>query len=328
MENTPIKEMVRAPESPTNTVPLTSLNNPYLALATSNNTRRAYQSDIRHYELSGGKLPATTAMVANYLQQYASKLNPRTLQRRLVAIKQWHAYQGFADPTQHPLILKTMTGILRTHGKPKDKARPLMPDELKVIHDYLENENSLTAYRDDALLQIGFFGALRRSELVAIRIEHLAWNKPGVEILLPTSKTDQTHEGQYCAIPYGNQSLCPVRALKNWLAISGIRQGAIFRRITLGDHIGESALTPLSVNHILKKWAQMADLNNITTLSAHSLRRGLATSAAQTGASLTTIMRAGRWKQINTVIEYIEAQERFSDNAANLILNKIETGIS
>lgn len=301
-----------------------TVKNPYIALATSQNTRRAYQSDIRHYEMTGGKLPATPAMVADYLQQFASQLNPRTLQRRLVAIRHWHVYQGFPDPTQHPAIQKTMTGILRTHGRPKAKARALMPDELKLIHDYLVKENSLTAIRDDALLQVGFFGALRRSELVGIQVEHLTWHKSGVDILLPFSKTDQTREGQYCAIPYGNIALCPLRALKHWLNISGIQQGAIFRRISLGEHIGRDPLTPLSVNHVLKKWARSVNLNTVESLSAHSLRRGLATSAAQSGAPLATIMRAGRWKQTNTVMEYIESSERFTDNAAQRILNHIE----
>jgi integrase len=199
----------------------------------------------------------------------------------------------------------------------------MTPEELAHIHDFLVNENSLAAIRDNALLQIGFFGALRRSELAAICYEHITWDKAGIEILLPSSKTDQTHEGQYCVIPYGNNTLCPLDALKNWLEQSQITAGAIFRRITLGDHVGDDALTPLSINRILKKRAQMAGIANIITLSSHSLRRGLATSAARAGAPLQAIMRAGRWKQTNTVVEYIEAGERFDDNAARSVLQNL-----
>ena len=298
------------------------LTNPYIHLATSDNTRRAYQSDIRHYEMAGGKLPASPAMIAQYLNHHANHLNSRTLQRRLIALRHWHHYQDFADPTQHPAIRKTMTGILRVHGKPKVKARALSPEELKIIHDHLTEENSLTAIRDDALLQIGFFGAFRRSELVALQVENLTWSKAGVEILLTTSKTDQMHEGQYCAIPYGDTSLCPLLSLKEWLARSGIQQGAIFRRITQRGHLGQNALSPLSVNHILKTRAQEVGIANSAALSGHSLRRGLATSAARLGATLQSIMRAGRWKQVNTVMEYIEASERITDSAANYIFEK------
>ena len=216
-----------------------------------------------------------------------------------------------------------MTGIMRKHGKPKMKARALAPNELACIHQHLQNENTLSAMRDDALLQIGFFGALRRSEIVAIHYEHIKWEKAGIEILLPSSKTDPTHEGQYCAIPYGNKALCPITALKNWLEITDIRNGAIFRRITLNDNIGNAALTPLSVNYILKNRAHAANITDSNALSGHSLRRGFATSAALAGSPLQSIMRAGRWKQTNTVMEYIEANERFADNAANNVLRNM-----
>lgn len=79
------------------------ITNPYLKAATSDNTRKAYRSDIKHYEKWGGLLPATPDIIIQYLQAFADKLNSRTLSRRLVAIKHWHTYQGFYDPTTHPL---------------------------------------------------------------------------------------------------------------------------------------------------------------------------------------------------------------------------------
>ena len=300
------------------------INNIYVKAATSDNTRKAYRHDIRHFETWGGRLPATSDSIARYLETYADKLNPRTLARRLIALRHWHTYQGFVDPTLHPAINKTLVGIMRIHGKPKGKAHALTPDELTQIVAHLTNNHSLAAARDNALLQIGFFGALRRSELVAIFYEHIQWEKAGIEILLPTSKTDQTHEGQYCVIPYGNEKLCPVRALGNWLTQAQINKGPIFRRIRINDQLGLEALTPLSVNHILKQRAQAAGIANTHMLSSHSLRRGLATSAARAGVPLQTIMRAGRWKQTNTVMEYIEASERFTENAAANVLQKIQ----
>ena len=54
------------------------------------------------------------------------------------------------------------------------------------------------------------------------------------------------------------------------------------------------------------------------------MRRGLTTSAARASASIQTIMRAGRWKQVNTVMEYIEASERFPENAAMNVLQRLK----
>jgi integrase len=291
---------------------------------TSQNTRRAYQSDIRHFEKWGGKLPATTDMILGYLQSFAKSLNSRTLSRRLTALKNWHIYQGFSDPTQHPFISKTLMGIMRTHGKPKDKAFPLLPEHLLKIITCLKQEKTMRAFRDNALLQLAFFGAFRRSELVAICYEQIEWKDKGVDILISHSKTDQTNKGFYCAVPYGNEQLCPVRALKQWLEQCGIKKGHIFRRIHPEGHLDESPLVPLSVNNILKKRACDEEIPQAKNFSSHSLRRGLATSASRDGASLPAIMRQGRWKNVNTVMEYIEATQRFEENAATSILKKIQ----
>ena len=187
---------------------------------------------------------------------------------------------------------------------------------------HLQEEHSLARLRDNALLQIGFFGAFRRSELVAIQCKHIKWEKEGIQILVPQSKTDQTHAGQYCAIPYGKDLLCPVNALKQWLDHANINEGYTFRRIFLNGEIETEGLSPLSVNHILKKRAKQCNISYAEQLSSHSLRRGLASSASRSGAGLPAIMRQGRWKQVNTVMEYIEAIERFSENAASSVLEK------
>ena len=198
-----------------------------------------------------------------------------------------------------------------------------MPEDLFKIVRYLHEEQSLRAFRDSALLQLAFFGALRGSEIVALEISHLNWQEQGVDILIPHSKTDQTHEGQYCAIPYGDEHLCPVQALKQWLKISALKEGPIFRRIHVNGKIEADPLVPFSVSNILRKRAQDIMHPQAANFSSHSLRRGLATSASRDGASLSAIMRQGRWKNIQTVMEYIEAAQRFEENAATSILKKL-----
>lgn len=232
-----------------------------------------YQSDIRHFETWGGKLPASPEIVINYLQNFATTLNSRTLGRRLIAIKHWHTYQGFPDPTIHSAVQKTLVDITRIHGKPKDKARPLALEDLLTIIQFLEAENSFAAFRDNALLQLGYFGAFKRSELVGLQFEHIEWKKEGIDILISQSKTDQQNEGQYCGIPFGKKPLCPVIALKSWLEISNIKQGPIFREIKKGEQLKEKFLSPLSVNLILKKRAKECSLSYADKFSGHSLRR-------------------------------------------------------
>ncbi len=298
----------------------------YIHSATSQNTRLAYQADIRHFERWGGALPATTEIILCYLHTFALTLNPSTLARRLIALKHWHEYQGFADPTDSSLVAKILSGITRTHGKPKDKAQPLLPEHLLRIVDHLATHMTTQTLRDNALLQTGFLGAFRRSELVQIQVEHIDWQPQGIEILIPSSKTDQTHTGQYCAIPYGNDKLCAIRAIQGWLEHANIKNGPIFRRIYRNNKVGKTAITALSVNHILQKHAIAVGLENAKALSSHSLRRGFATTASRNGVSLQSIMQQGRWKQISTVMEYIEAAGRFENNAASQVLQNLEKG--
>ncbi len=301
----------------------TPLSNRYQIAATSDNTRRAYQADIRHYETWGGQLPATTETILRYLHAYADTLNPRTLSRHVTALKQWHRYQHFPDPTDSPIVSKTLTGIARVHGKPKEKAPPLLPEHLIKIVEHLLPQSILSAYRDNALLQIGFLGAFRRSELVAIRVEDIDWQLAGMEILIPKSKTDQFNTGQYCVIPNGNEQICAIRALKSWLEKADIKNGFVFRRIHRGNKISDLHITPDSVNEILKKHTVAAGIDNGMNFSSHSMRRGLATTASRDGVSLPAIMRQGRWKQVGTVMEYIEAAQRYEENAAGQVLQKL-----
>ena len=328
MNNNPIENIENTDLTVENNNPLrnygsNTLTNRYQIAATSDNTRRSYQSDIRHFQNWDGQLPTTTEAILRYLHDFAEILNPRTLARHITAIKQWHLYQNFFDPTHSPIVSKTLTGILRIHGKPKNKAQPLLPEHLIKIIEYLNTQNTLSALRDNTLLQIGFLGAFRRSELVAIRVEHINWQTDGIEILIPKSKTDQEHSGQYCAIPNGNEKLCGVSALKKWLDFAEIEDGDIFRRIRKGNNIDNSHLTPTSVNNILKAHAIATNIENAKNFSSHSMRRGLATTASREGASIQAIMRQGRWKQVDTVMQYIEAAKRFEENAAGQVLLKL-----
>lgn len=292
----------------------------YIHAATSNNTRKAYQSDVRHFINWGGLLPASPESIVNYLHQYAAVLNPRTLHRRLTAIKQWHLTQGFSDPTSHPYIRKTLTGIKNTHGKPKDKAPALTLDDLKKIVSALSKSVRLIDIRNNALMQLGFFGAFRRSELVAIKWEDVTFSKEGIEIVILRSKTDQSGEGQVCAIPNGNDDVCAVRALKLWQEYSGLNEGYIFRGISKSENILSHVIKSNQVNLIIKQIAHDFDLENASDYSAHSLRRGFATEAAKHNAPFQSIMRQGRWKHEGTVLGYVDEGKRFDLNAISIIL--------
>lgn len=298
----------------------------YIHAATSDNTRIAYQADIRHFIRWGGFLPTSGDVVLDYLRHHAATLNPRTLSRRLTAIKNWHLYQGFVDPTAHPVVRKTLAGIKNVHGKPKDRAAPLTLENIAAISGFLKLSSKLIDCRNRALVLLGYFGAFRRSELVAITWKDIAFVQEGMEILIPRSKTDQGGEGQTCAVPTSEDALlCPVAALTEWRTRSGCDTGAVFRKVTLGGRTSSNAIKPHQVNLIIRLVAEDCGLPNAGSYSSHSMRRGFATEASRKGAPFGSIMRHGRWRHEGTVLSYIDEGKRFDQNAASIVLGHYNT---
>lgn len=299
-------------------------NNPtcYMHAATSSNTRIAYQADIRHFLCWGGRLPTSGEVVLQYLRYYAELLNPRTLARRLTAIKNWHLYQGFADPTGHPAIHKTLTGIRNVHGKPKNKATPLTLETIAKMSSLLSQSDRLIDCRNRALLLLGFFGAFRRSELVSIQWKDITYVPEGIEVMISRSKTDQGGDGQVCAIPDSHDAiLCPVTALTQWQERSGSDSDYVFGKITAGGRVLNAAIKAHQVNVVIKAIAITCGLPDADSYSSHSLRRGFATEASRKGAPFGSIMRHGRWRHEGTVLGYIDEGKRFDQNAASIMLD-------
>ena len=294
----------------------------FLAAATSENTRRTYRSAIRHYLEWGGVLPADEAVLLRYILTFSQSLNPRTLALRLTAISQWHCQQSFPDPAAMPTIRKTLLGIQRIHGQPTRKAKALPMGDMVLIVAALQQLETLKAKRDNALLQIAYFGAYRRSEVVRLQLDHIQWEPEGLVITLPRSKTDQKGEGIAKAIPFGDQTCCPPSALRAWLNAAEIGSGPVFRGITKWGVVGGEALHEASLNGILTAAAALAGLPYVPQLSSHSLRRGLATSAYRAGARFQDIKRQGGWRHDGTVQGYIEEAGRFEENAAGHLLRR------
>lgn len=301
--------------------PVESSQSEYIHLATSENTRRAYRSDIKHFQSTGGRLPATVDAIVEYLQSSAYQLNVRSLRRRISAIRQWHKLAGHPDATNHDVVRKTLKGIARKHGVPKQQALAMTLTDLDQIAKYLDQQPGLVSMRDKAMILVGYFGAFRRSELVSLKWEQIQFVKEGITIELTRSKTDQDGEGQRCVIPIGPRCRCPMHALLNWRSESNQYSGYVFRRFSPKGSILKGPISPQRCNVLIKQIAKKAGLSGADQMSAHSLRRGFATESARRGASMPAIQRHGRWKSTKTVIEYIEAGREFSDSAVNVLFD-------
>lgn len=287
----------------------------YIENALSQNTRKAYRTDLEHYRSWGGIVPASPDMIACYLSTYAGVLSIATLQRRLVSVAKAHTLKNHANPVQSHFVKLTMRGIRREHGKPQTQVSPVLKDDLTVMLS--QTPDTIKGARDRALLLLGFCAALRRSELVAVRIEDLEFTSQGIVLTLPRSKTDQQGEGRKIGIPKGRGRICPVMSVNDWLLQLGAENGYVFRAVTKGGAISTAGLSDRAVADIVKQYALKSGLPP-EKYSGHSLRAGLATSAAQQGISSWKIRQQTGHKSQAMLSRYIRDGDLFIDNAAAL----------
>lgn len=283
------------------------------------NTRVNYRSDLYKYLGLGFELPASPVDIVKYLSHQAKFFNPRTLDRHLKALRYWHKINDFIDPTKDPRVETVRKGIKNTYSTPVKKAKAFTLDDMHAINKYLKDKTDLHSIRNNALLQLGFFGAFRRSELVNIRIEDLTFTDEGLTILLPRSKTDQQGLGESIGVPYMKGKLCPVKVLNHWIECSGIKSGYIFCPINKNVIIRDKPINCDTLYLMVKAVVQDCGFEDADLYSGHSLRRGFATEAARKGASMHSLMKHGRWKNIHTVAGYIEDACKFRDNAASFL---------
>ena len=288
----------------------------YIKAAVADNTRKGYQSDLAHFLSWGGCIPSTPEIISQYLAAHAEQLAPATLGRRIVSIGRAHTSRGINSPTKSDLVKATIKGIKRTLGTKQRQVAPVLKSDLINMVDGLKG---IKGIRDKALLLIGFAGAFRRSELVALQVSDIEFVEKGLVINLRRSKTDQEAEGRKIAIPFARGSVCAVLALKSWLEVAAIDSGAIFRAVSRHGFVEECALSPQSVALIVKERALALGLNP-SSFSGHSLRAGLVTSAAQAGVSAWKIRAQTGHKSEAMLSRYIRDANIFVDNAAGAVL--------
>jgi integrase len=292
------------------------------------NSLKAYRSDLQvfcdwcsHYHES--PLPCSSAALVRFLTDHAEGYSMATVERRAAAISWAHRKAGFLgteNPRTAPVVLECLRLLRRRYRETKPKqARELSTDLIRGLMDECRaDKNTTIGLRDRAMILLGFAGAFRRSELVRITVADLTWKKQGLEIAVPWSKTDQAGQGMTKYISRGQvPHTDPVSTLKNWLEISKIKEGPIFRRVFKNGSIGKNALSPIAVLLTIKNRMKTLGRDDWDDFSAHSMRSGFASTAAENGASIQSIKGQGGWKSDRTAMRYIRRREGWNSTAAS-----------
>ncbi len=296
----------------------------YAAAGRSEETKRAYRREWQSFERWGAVkglsvLPTTPESLALYISSLATAGRAAAgIDLALAAISAAHAAMGHDGKALRgsAAVRAVRAGIRRTHGTAQRQVAPATAD---VVLRMVAGGEGLAGLRDRALLLVGFAGAFRRSELVALTVADVAFSDRGLEVTIRRGKTDQEGRGRVVAIPCGSKvESCPVRALRAWLDAAGGAGGVLFRSVDRWGRVG-AGLTGQDVARLVKRRAKAVGLDP-SQFSGHSLRAGLATSAAMAGRSDRSIMAQTGHKSRAMVDRYVRAADRWTNNAAGGLL--------
>ncbi|MBW4656874.1 MAG: tyrosine-type recombinase/integrase [Kaiparowitsia implicata GSE-PSE-MK54-09C] len=276
----------------------------YVEAASSPNTRRAYDSDWRHFcawcrRQGLAHLPSDPQVVGLYITACASgeatgNRKPAavsSIERRLSALS-WHYRQlGERLDRGDRHIATVLDGIRNTHGRPPVQKEAVLPQDLLAMLETLDR-GTLRGLRDRAILLIAFAGGLRRSEVVGLDVAQgqTEDGRGWIDILERGVVLTLRGKNGWREVEIGRGSsdrTCPVVALETWLKLGRIAHGPVFRRVTGGGKtVGPDRLRDQEVARLVKRTAVAAGVRGDLSederqekFSGHSLRAGLASSA-------------------------------------------------
>jgi site-specific recombinase XerD len=279
-------------------------------------TLAAYRSDWRVFERWCQErglvaLAASPEVVCGFLADEATRgMRASTLGRRLAAIRYFHRAAGLEAPTGDEKVKAVLSGIRRTIGAAAVRKKAATSDI--VLGMVSGKGTSLRELRDRAILLLGFSGAFRRSELVALNLGDIEWTTEGA-LVIRRSKTDQEGLGRRVGIPRG-EIACPVSALEAWLEAASISE---FNR--RAQRVGDQRLAARNVASVVKAAAAKLGFDP-ATFGGHSLRSGLVTTAVKRGVNLMKVCDQTGHKSLEMLRVYTRDAELFAGNAASGLL--------
>lgn len=290
----------------------------FAAASKSPATRRAYHFDWSDFSAwcaaeNTEPAPAETRTLTRYFSYLAGLgRSVATIDRRAAAIAFAHRALGFDSPTAREDVRAVLAGIRNNLGRRPAKKAALTADLVAKVARRIRSDDGLIGLRDRALILLCFGAALRRSELVGLRVADLEFDRKGLLVRLGKTKTDQAARGRDVAVPDGKLKI--PEAVKDWLIAAKITDGPIFRAFDGGGKLTTDALSGGQFARVLKARCEDAGLDP-AAFSGHSPRRGFATSAGDIGADLRLTANHMRHAKLETTMGYMEEAELFRRHA-------------
>ena len=298
----------------------------YLSIALAPSTRSNYATDFRRYQRFCDHhhltpLPASEKTLIAYSTDLSYSLAHDSIKVHLAAIAFHAAIRGnVIEFKKYRKLYYVLRGIKRSQGKSKKRRKraPITPYMLKSINRNLFNSGRL--YEDKlmlwAALLTAFYGFLRVSEYTSshkksydpmstLLFADLTFTRQGaVSLFIKASKTYPFRVGVPLRLEPNGSSLCPVVALRHYVAVHPSKTGPLF---TFNNG---RFLSRKDMNALLS-----ATTNGMANISSHSLRIGAASTAAAAGCPKWLIQALGRWSS-DCFREYIRVPKLTIQNTS------------
>jgi integrase len=297
--------------------------NAYAEAAKAPATRKAYAADLRDFTDFCARVgqpafaPGGQALALYITDQARRGRKPSTIDRKVAAIAtEFHA-NGFRETPASTFVVKeVLRGVKRTHGTAPDRKDPLLVEDLERI--VAACPGRLIGLRDTALTLFGFAIGGRRATIAAVQVRDLELTSQGLLVTIRRGKEDQEQQGRQVPVAFGRRpETCPIRALGAWLRAAGIVDGPLFRAVDRHGNVSARPLEPGSIARILKKAARRSGMGEeeVAKIGGHSLRAGMATTAAIHGAEEREIAQVTGHRS-REVRRYIRDANLFRASAA------------
>lgn len=250
---------------------------------------------------------------------------PDTVRRRLATWSTLTKWRGLDGAFSSSALRSAIRLAVRATPRPRKRksAKAVTGDILSRLIATCSS-NSLRDIRDRAILMVAFAsGGRRRSEIAGLRKEQLSQEEPIKVDNAPPLPSLSIHLGRTKTSGAENNEVVyltgrPVDALNAWLKAAKIEKGTVFRAIDRWGNVSPRPLDPKAINDIVKQRVQLAGLDP-AEFSAHGLRSGYLTEAANRGIPLPEAMEQSRHRSVQQASEYYNSSIRRNGRAARLI---------
>ncbi len=268
--------------------------------------------------------PVSPDELAAYLAESAGgapdwpALRPSSLRVYATAIRVACQLRGAPDPWTDQ-VRAVWKGIWRVHaGADQRQAAPLLADQLRAALDQLARRDDAHAWRDRLALLLGWHGALRSAELVALRHHDVTRDAHGLLLRLARSKSHQ-NGAELVGVPFGlTPRHCAVATWERWRSLAPGAPGDPLLREVRGHAVRASALSPRGVTRLVQRAARACGVDP-SAYSSHSLRAGAATSMHLAGRDVGDVAAQLRHASVDTTMVYLRDPDRSKRPTAGLL---------